>query len=265
MTQEKHPSQILIENMPPPQKRKYRKRGKGIKLPVVEIVEFTPNPELVVANAARLCYTSADIGELLHAQLDIPLKETDEAKEYTTPFISRLMAMNHLSPFEHINFTFAIEGISRATSHQLVRHRIASYSQQSQRYVKVRKDAYIIPPTIEQDKEAYQTFINTIRYLKRSYQHLLDKGIAPEDARYILPNAWETKLIMTMNARELFHFFRLRCCNRAQWEIRRLAEEMLRKVKAIAPTVFIYAGPPCINGPCPEGKLSCGKRRSSKV
>ncbi|MDD3819089.1 MAG: FAD-dependent thymidylate synthase, partial [Actinomycetota bacterium] len=141
---------------------------------------------------------------------------------------------------------------------QLVRHRIASYNQQSQRYVKFADHfEYITPPSIEKNKECKEKFDELVSSIHGFYKELLDMGIEPEDARYILPNASETKIIVTMNGRELLHFFAVRCCNRAQWEIRELATKMLKEVKKVAPVVFEKAGPDCLRGPCPEGKFKC--------
>lgn len=214
----------------------------------VEILEYTPQPERLVSMAAKLCYTESTVIEL-HQRL-----EQSDVKE----FINKLLKMGHLSPFEHISFTFGIEDISRVTSHQLVRHRIASYSQQSQRYVKFKEIEYIIPAAIIKDKNLKQKFIEKIQESAQLYEEMVKSGIAAEDARYILPNAATTKIIVTMNGRALLHFFSLRCCQRAQWEIRALADEMLVKVKDLAPTIFALAGPGCMRGPCPEGKFSCG-------
>lgn len=214
----------------------------------VEILEYTPQPERLVAMAAKLCYTESTVTEL-HQRL-----EQSDVKG----FINKLLKMGHLSPFEHISFTFGIEDISRVTSHQLVRHRIASYSQQSQRYVKFKEIEYIIPATILENRDLKQKFIEKIQESAQLYEEMVKNGIAAEDARYILPNAATTKIIVTMNGRALLHFFSLRCCQRAQWEIRALADEMLVKVKDLAPTIFSLAGPECMRGPCPEGKFSCG-------
>ena len=171
------------------------------------------------------------------------------------------MKLGHYSVLEHATFTFAIEGISRVTSHQLVRHRLASFSQQSQRYVKIDKEdfPFKVPKSIEKDEKLAKIFIDAVKELDGIYQLLLDHNIKAEDARYILPQAVTTKMIISANARELLHIFKLRCCNRAQWEIRELAMNMLKEVKSIAPTIFENAGPPCVLGSCPEGKLSCGK------
>ena len=230
------------------------------KLKVI-LLRFTPNPEETVAMAAKLCYSPSDIEAL---------KDKIEAKDQKA-FVEKLVKMGHMSPIEHPSFTFAIEGISRACSHQLVRHRLASYSQQSQRYVSARgQDAtfdYIVPPSIAQDKEAKKIFENFMVDAQKVYDILIEKlneknikgESANQDARFILPNAAETKIMVTMNARELLHFFRQRCCNRAQWEIRHMAEKMLNLVKETAPTIFHNAGPGCLYSPCPEGEYTCGK------
>ena len=230
------------------------------KLKVI-LLRFTPNPEETVAMAAKLCYSPSDIGAL---------KDKIEAKDQKA-FVEKLVKMGHMSPIEHPSFTFAIEGISRACSHQLVRHRLASYSQQSQRYVSERgQDAtfdYVIPPSIKGDAETRKIFENFMVDAQKAYDIIIEKlnnkGISGEsanqDARFVLPNAAETKIMVTMNARELLHFFRQRCCNRAQWEIRHMAEKMLDLVKETAPTIFHKAGPGCLYSPCPEGEYTCRK------
>jgi thymidylate synthase (FAD) len=228
-----------------------------IKLKVI-LLRHTPNPEETVAMAAKLCYSPSDIESL---------KNKIETKDQKA-FVERLMNMGHMSPIEHPSFTFAIEGISRACSHQLVRHRLASYSQQSQRYVSEEAGFdYVIPETIKADKEMKKIFINFMKEAQKTYniivQKLNENGIkgeaANQDARFVLPNAAETKIIVTMNARELQHFFRQRCCNRAQWEIRAMAEKMLKLVKKVSPVIFQKSGPPCLYAPCPEGEYTCGK------
>lgn len=217
----------------------------------VRIIAWTPDPERVVAASAKLCYSRASI-EKISEDLD---------EEGIANFIKRLFEMGHLSPFEHVSFTFGVEGISRACSHQLVRHRIASYSQQSQRYVRFDEFPCVVPGSIHAQEELLKDFKEAIAYLEKTYQKFLKGGIPPEDARYILPNAFTTNIILTMNARELFHFFKLRACNRAQWEIRNMADEMLKETKRIAPLLFKKAGPSCLFGGCQEGKLTCGKPR----
>lgn len=230
------------------------------KLKVI-LLRHTPNPEETVAMAAKLCYSPSDIESL---------KEKIETRDQKA-FVQKLMKMNHMSPIEHASFTFAIEGISRACSHQLVRHRLASYSQQSQRYVSESSQQsgfdYIIPPPIAEDKEAKEAFESFMLEAQKTYDFLAkrlnENGVkgetANQDARFVLPNASETKIIVTMNARELLHFFKQRCCLRAQWEIREMAEEMLKLVKKVAPTIFAKSGPGCIGAPCPEGAYTCGK------
>ncbi len=224
----------------------------------VILLRHTPAPEEAVAMAAKLCYSPSHIDSL----------RQKISSEDQRAFVKKLMEVGHMTPVEHASFTFAVEGISRACSHQVVRHRLASYSQQSQRYVSEEKGfRYIMPPSIREDKELRQYFEKVMEFSQHIYntivQRLNRKGItgeaANQDARFVLPNAAETKLMVTMNARELLHFFRLRCCNRSQWEVRGLAEEMLRLVKRVSPVIFDKAGPACIVGPCPEGEYSCGK------
>lgn len=223
----------------------------------IVLLEYTPDPENIVALSARLCYSPVGVEELKD-------KLTEKEKE---KMINLLRESGHLSPFEHVSFTFAIEGISRACSHQLVRHRLASYSQQSQRYVSEEKGFdYIVPPLFKDDPELYKLFLEAMEKSHNYYCMLINKleekgikgEIARQDARFVLPNASETKIVVTMNARELLHFFRVRCCNRAQWEIRELATEMLKISKRIAPLLFKDAGPACLTGKCPEGKFTCG-------
>lgn len=227
------------------------------KLKVI-LLRHTPNPEETVAMAAKLCYSPADIASL---------KDKIEKKDQKS-FVEKLVKMGHMTPIEHSSFTFAIEGISRACSHQLVRHRLASYSQQSQRYVSEESGFdYIIPPSIKAAKELKRTFVLFMEEAQKAYNQMVkqlnQQGISGEaanqDARFLLPNAAETKIMVSMNARELLHFFHQRCCNRAQWEIRAMAEEMLKLVKRTAPTIFQKAGPGCLHAPCPEGDYTCGK------
>jgi thymidylate synthase (FAD) len=216
----------------------------------VTLIEHTPNPERTVALAARLCYSPTSIDDL---------REKLAASDIES-FLDKIMSLGHHSVLEHASFTFGIEGISRVTTHQLVRHRIASFSQQSQRYVSHKEEfTSIMPDTIAENAEARQIFAFMSETVHKAYAQLIEMGIPAEDARYILPNATETKIIMTMNARELLHFFALRCCQRAQWEIREMSVEMLRLVRRIAPVIFRQAGPGCVSGPCPEGKFCCGQ------
>ncbi len=217
---------------------------------LVQLLTHTPEPEQAVAAAARLCYSASSVGELMDRS-----RSEDQGS-----FIEKIVSMGHLSVLEHATFTFGIEGISRACSHQLVRHRIASFSQQSQRYVSHEKHfEAVIPPTIEADPELRELFDRSLAQIHEVYGRLIEAGVPAEDARFVLPNAAATKIVVTMNGRELRHFFELRCCERAQWEIRAMAVEMLRLARAVSPVLFGSAGPGCIAGHCPEGKKCCGK------
>lgn len=287
----------------------------------VKLLSYTPNPEEVVASAAKLCYSPVGVNEIIE-KLD---------SQNVEKFIEKLASIKHLSPFEHVSFSFAVEGVSRTLTHQLVRHRIASYSQKSQRYVKETMFDFIVPPSIENNEKAKEIFIKEMESSQKAYDDIvrelmIDKIFdsekyydwykeitkletvednndwnvkniydnfllkttnnnklneyldifkskfkkeysalekeAIEDARYVFPNAAETKIVVTMNARSLMHFFKLRCCNRAQWEIRALADEMLSQVIKVAPAIFNNSGAPCTFGKCPEGSMSCGKTRS---
>ncbi|WP_425805440.1 FAD-dependent thymidylate synthase [Desulfitobacterium sp. Sab5] len=215
----------------------------------VELIQYTPEPEKVVAAAARLCYSSDPVPELMEQLTD----------EKIAGFVRRLRSMGHLSTFEHVSFQFSIDGVSRALSHQLVRHRIASYSQRSQRYVKEAGFDFVTPPSIQRNPEALERFEKVMKTLQDEYQELV--AVVPaEDARYILPNACTTSLMATFNARSLLNFFEHRTCMRAQWEIRQLAEKMLKLVKEVAPNLFAQAGPTCVTqGVCHEGAMSCGR------
>ncbi len=239
----------------------------------VELIRYTPDGERLVAAAARLCYSPVGVSEI----------EDSLDEEKIESFLSLLVDLNHESPIEHVTFTFGVEGVSRSLTHQLVRHRIASYSQQSQRYVRLDQFQYIIPPAIEKNKIAKALFVKSMEESQHHYDEItnllfedlyekyLEEGLsekearlkaekeAIEDARYIFPNACETKIVFTMNARSLLNFFRLRTCLRAQWEIREMAIAMLKEVKKVYPILFKNAGPKCLTGPCPEGKMTCGK------
>lgn len=230
----------------------------------VQLITYTPDPERVVATAAHLCYSKKSINEILDDM------NSDKAEK----LIKKIVDMGHISPLEHISFTFGIEGISRSCLAQLTRHRIASYSVQSQRYLSMEEFEAIIPTELQftENEEIFQNTIETItsaykeihRNIKETYQSrgLSERdsnSIANETARSLLPNATPTNLIMTMNARSLLNFLSLRMCERAQDEIRFLAYQMLILVYPIAPNIFKKAGPPCIRGNCPEGALSCGK------
>ena len=219
----------------------------------VSLIAHTPDPEKTCSLAARTCYSALDMDAL---------KKTVEEKDQAE-FLRRILSSGHLSVLEHASFTFSIEGVSRALMAQLTRHRIASFSVQSQRYVSLANGfSYVIPPRIrDMGEEAVKQFEGQMAAMHawyKEWQKRLGEN-ANEDARFVLPNACETHITMTMNARELLHFFSLRCCNRAQWEIRALAREMLRLCKQAAPVIFEKAGPGCVSGPCPEGGKSCGQ------
>jgi thymidylate synthase (FAD) len=216
----------------------------------VLLLTHTPDPEAVVAQAARLCYSPLDIEGLSEI-----LGPEERAR-----LIARVVSMGHHSVLEHASFTFGIEGVSRAMTHQLVRHRIASYSQQSQRYVEFTGELpVVVPESISSRDHLGKRFAELCGETAAFYQELLRADVPAEDARFILPAAVETKLLVTMNARELRHLFTLRLCLRAQWEIRETAEAMLALARAAAPALFVKAGPACVSGPCPEGNLTCGR------
>ena len=225
--------------------------------PNVRLLEVTQNALPLLYAAFKQCYSAKFAGRIFD--------ENKNAKEQAE-FIRRIVESGHQSPLEHVKFSFAIEGVSRALTHQLVRYRIASYSQQSQRYVKKANLDYVLPPSIEADEVIKAEFIRIMTEIRASYDTILErfkeKGIvgerATEDARFVLPQAAETKIVVTMNCRELLHFFEERCCTRAQWEIRKLANLMLNEVKKKAPTIFKNAGPACkTKGICPENKKDC--------
>lgn len=213
-----------------------------------KLISHTPEPEKVVSIAAKLCYSKSDVDGLITGVL---------TGNDTEKFIDKLKGMGHESPLEHVSFTFAIEGVSRTLTHQLVRHRIASYSQKSQRYVSENDFEYIVPPSIA-NGAGVLLYDKLMKQIKQTYTLLVNMNIPKEDARYVLPNATETKIIVTMNARSLFNFFSLRCCTHAQWEIRQLANLMLTEVQKVAPILFKNAGASCKKGYCSEGERSCG-------
>jgi thymidylate synthase (FAD) len=239
----------------------------------VELLGYTPMPEHIIASAAKLCYSPSSIKELRDGLTD----------EKAASFVDMLSEIGHESPIEHAVFTFGIEGVSRSLLAQITRHRIASFSVQSQRYVREKSFEYVVPPEIESIPEAIELYKKAMAedqaYYDRLTEILKSKHTADfikngmtekeatraaekkaiEDARYVLPNSCATKLIVTFNARSLLNFFALRCCNRAQWEIRELAEKMLQLCLNAAPHLFKKCGPPCLNGKCPEGKMTCGK------
>ena len=210
----------------------------------VTLIAHTPNPDYICGSAAAICtdYKGSPLQALQGA-----------------------MKSGHESVAEHASFTFHIEGVSRALLTQITRHRMASFSVQSQRYVDMSGNGYVMPPSIAKGSEQAKTFDNAMEIAWDFYERLVEMGIPKEDARYVLPNACHTTMEVTMNARELRHFFSLRCCNRAQWEIRALADEMLRLCREKAPVLFSDAGPGCVRGHCPEGKRACGNPRSKPL
>lgn len=213
----------------------------------VILIGFTPNPEKVPAMAAKLTHSKTKPEDLAKSS----------PKELAV-VLEQVMKLGHTSVVEHASFTFAISDVSRSLTHQLVRHRIASYSQQSQRYVNLKEPNYVIPPTIEKNKKMKKAYVETMGVIWQQYNKLLEMGIPAEDARFVLPNAACTNILVTMNARSLLNFFELRCCLHAQWEIRLLANKMLREVNKVAPTIFKNAGPACkTKQVCPENKKDC--------
>ena len=257
----------------------------------VTLLTHTPNPEQTVAMAAKLCYSPSGIEDIRDGLTE----------EKTESFINMLADLGHASPMEHVSFTFGIEGISRACSHQLVRHRIASYSQQSQRYVDGTKFDFVTPPEISKNEKALAAYNKVLDLQAKAYEEIrnalvigyindyTDNAIlgtdeevmeqfsqqnkkqysvfikkANEDARFILPNASTTKIVCTFNVRSLHNFFAHRCCNRAQWEIREVAEQMLLQCLEVSPNLFKNCGPSCLFGPCPEGAMCCGKQKEMR-
>lgn len=247
--------------------------------PCVRLIGHTPQPEKTIAAAAKLCYCAATIDTLLE----------DLTDEKAADFVGMLAEIGHESPIEHASFTFAIEGVSRALLAQITRHRIASFSVQSQRYVRENSFDYLLPPALSQIPQAAQLFDEAMQSAQEYYDRLAEllkkyhtenlmkmqnleerqaarkaEKMAIEDARFVLPNACDTKMVVTMNARSLLNFFSHRCCNRAQWEIREVADQMLALVSEVAPNLFAKAGPSCVRGGCTEGKMSCGQPQQVK-
>ena len=244
----------------------------------VKLIQYTRDCERLIASGAKLCYSNADL-DSISSNLD------DEGVE---KFLNMLLSMGHESPIEHTTFTFGVSGVSRSLLAQLTRHRIASYTVKSQRYVKEGQFEYVVPPEIEKDEKAKKIYIETMEMEQKAYNDLTDilfekhynelirsgrdeksakiaaEKKAIEDARYVLPNACETKIVMTMNIRSLLHFFNARCCERAQWEIRQMADMILDICKVVAPNIFAKAGASCVRGKCKEGKMCCGNPKGGK-
>ena len=239
----------------------------------VTLLAYTPDPERTVACAAKLCYSSSNIEDLRDGLTD----------EKVSSFVDMLAGLGHASPIEHASFTFGIEGVSRSLLAQITRHRIASFSVKSQRYVKEGAFEFVTPPEVAADAEVLEIYNDSMRAAQEAYDKIaevltkrhtetfmaegkdektaarLASKKAIEDARFVLPNACETKMVVTMNARSLQNFFNHRCCNRAQWEIHDVADQMLKLVYDVAPSLFKNSGPSCVCGACPEGNMSCGK------
>jgi len=213
----------------------------------IKLIGFTPHPEKLPAMSAKLTHSK------------IKPEDLDKVSEKElASVLKHVMKLGHTSVIEHTSFTFAISDVSRSLTHQLVRHRIASYAQQSQRYVNLTEPKYVTPPKIAKDNKMKIAYKLTMEKIWMQYNKLLDLGIPAEDARYVLPNATCTNIIVTMNARSLLNFFELRCCLHAQWEIRALANKMLKEVKKVAPTIFKNAGLTCKSkGICPENTKDC--------
>ena len=261
---------------------------KGIHTTMkVELLSYTPDSEKLVAAAARNCYSSVGIDDIME----------DMTQERVDKFLDRLDSNGHESPIEHASFTFAVEGVSRSLLAQLTRHRIASFSVQSQRYVENKRISCVTPPAISEDQytndifdvaisnayDSYQKLVDelTNRYVQRQSADLKEddedldikmkrcittaKKKAIEDARYVLPNACTTQIVFTMNARSLRNFFKLRCCNRAQGEIREMADKMLFLCREVAPSLFKHAGPSCVREGCSEGTMCCGNTRKDLI
>ena len=244
----------------------------------VYLLSHTPNPEHTIASAAKLCYSSSTISNLTENLTD----------EKAASFVEMLSEIGHESPIEHASFTFGIEGVSRSLLAQITRHRMASFSVKSQRYVREGAFEYVTPPEIAAEPEALKLYEEIMAEDQKRYDRIseilkekhkkafiaegkdektaerLAEKKAIEDARFVLPNSCETQMVMTMNARSLHNFFRHRCCARAQWEIQEIANQMLALVSEVAPNLFKNAGPSCLTGPCPEGKMSCGKAKEVK-
>lgn len=232
-------------------------------MPRVKLIQAPTEQELIPVVAAARCYSDLGNDELL-------MKRTLQTPEGRAKFIQGVMKTGHLSTIEHVCFTFMIEDVSRAFLAQITRHRLASFSVQSQRYVRIDTegpDWYCEPEMIANFPEIRAIYEEQMRSAADAYNRICERLVtfgrteeqAQEDARFVLPEGTATKMVVTMNARELLHFFSLRCCNRAQWEIRDVAWQMLGEVKKACPALFANAGPSCLTtGKCPEGKRSCG-------
>lgn len=215
---------------------------------IVKLLRYTEDADRLCGATARSCYSERPTDEIMDGgdNLGHTLRKTLES--------------GHTSVIEHATYTFSIEGISRVTTHQLVRHRVASYTQQSMRYVDtIGKTGFVIPPSVEGNPFTSLIYKEYVEQSELMYDKLRQSGIPEEDARYLIPMGIKSNITVTMNARELLHFFALRCCNRSQWEIKNLANKMLELCKEVTPIIFEKAGAPCVFGHCPEGAMSCNK------
>ena len=230
----------------------------------VELLAGTPDALELLYAAFRQCYHAGYVGDMWPRLLS-----GETGRERQAEFVAQLLESGHASPIEHVSFTFALSGVSRALTHQLVRHRLASYSQQSQRYVDASRFDYIMPPAIARSaaaKERFMRFMDEAGAAYRDIRELLEAEgrmdeKANEDARFVLPQAAQTRIVVTMNCRSLLNFFEQRCCMRAQWEIRAVADKMLDKCREVLPEIFASAGAKCERLQyCPEGeRFTCGR------
>ncbi len=186
----------------------------------IELVAITPRAEEVIEFAGRVCYRSAD-------------KRTAGS---AAKLIARLVALGHESPLEHASATFYISGCSRAMTHQLVRHRLLSVSQQSQRYVDEKSFQYVMPPSVPEERR--KEFKDDMESIRAMYVKWQAHGLKKEDARFVLPNACTSEIVISANFREFRHVFAVRCAPQAQWEIRQVCAAMLRELHGRAPSVF---------------------------
>ncbi len=227
----------------------------------VELLSYTPNPLSVIYVAFRQCYYAGFAGDMWN-----DIEEGVISQEKQAEFIKNVISSGHESPIEHVSFTFALSHVSRALTHQLVRHRIASFSQQSQRYVSAKDFEFITPPSIAKNPKALEKFNLCMENIAQCYADLQEvlaesnPQKANEDARFVLPQAAASSIVVTMNVRTLINFFNHRCCTRAQWEIRDVANQMLKECRQVLPEIFDNEGAKCERTKkCPEGKFACGR------
>lgn len=246
-----------------------------IKKARVTLLSSTPHALSVIYTAFRQCYHAGTASDMWH-----DIEEGTISHEKQANFVRNIMSSGHESPIEHVSFTFALSHVSRALTHQLVRHRLASFSQQSQRYVNAVKSThaltsdypeifeFITPPSIARKPEALEKYTACMAEIAKAYadlQEILaentsDASKVNEDARFVLPQAAASNIVVTMNARALINFFNHRCCTRAQWEIRDVANQMLKLCRKVLPEIFENEGAKCEKTKlCPEGKFSCGR------